>query len=258
MIRTQYSQLDPNIWNTPVQYGSATGAAGTAGGYAAGLADLQPGAAPQERTLYDRYSQLLQDPSSIMGNQGVQFALQEAQRANQRQLAAGRMRQSGNALRSMSDVTTGTLMQQFGNLANIYGGGAGAELARNQLGAQTALEQSRQRGGFLQGAGNLALGAGQLYGQTATQGLEERKLDLARVGAGIQSASEGQAQQLRAEALRQASAASPYGGGTFSPDLAARYQSVTGSPLSIAYQPGSFGGSGSFFSSVGTTPGYYY
>jgi hypothetical protein len=211
--------------------------------------NIQPGQA--ERTLYDRYSSLLQDPTQGMQNPATQFALREAQQANQRQLAAGRMRNSGRALREMSDVTTGTLMQQFGNLANIYRGGAETETGRYtaniqpwmqaqgmnldalKSGEALGLDAQKLKLAALQGAGDLALRAGQTYTNEGDLALRARALDLQRAQANIMTPNQQQASDIRSTALSQANQPSSYG--TYSPSLSQQYLNLTGTPLTLNY-----------------------
>lgn len=245
------SKLDPGVWNTPIDYGSTSGAAGQAGGYAAQLGSMDPNVAGAPRTLYDRYRQHLMDPSSIMGDQGFQFALAEAQKATQRQLNAGRMRNSGNALRAMSDTTTGTILNQFRNLADVYGAGAGMEGQRYAAEQGLGLDAQKLKMAALQGAGDLAVRSGQLYGQSATQGLAERELDLKRSQANILTPNQQTAAGLASQAAYQANQPGSYG--TYSPSLSQQYLSLTGTPLSIGYTGGQGGG---MFSPAST--GLYY
>lgn len=245
------SKLDPGVWNTPIDYGSTSGAAGQAGGYAAQLGSMDPNVAGAPRTLYDRYQQHLMDPSSIMGDQGFQFALAEAQKATQRQLNAGRMRNSGNALRAMSDTTTGTILNQFRNLADVYGAGAGMEGQRYAAEQGLGLDAQKLKMAALQGAGDLAVRSGQLYGQSATQGLAERELDLKRSQANILTPNQQTAAGLASQAAYQANQPGSYG--TYSPSLSQQYLSLTGTPLSIGYTGGQGGG---MFSPAST--GLYY
>lgn len=248
------SKLDPGVWNTPVNYGSTSGAAGQAGGYAAQLGSVDPNVAGAPRTLYDRYQQHLMDPSSIMGDQGFQFALDEAQKATQRQLNAGRMRNSGNALRAMSDTTTGTILNQFRNLADVYGAGAGMEGQRYAAEQGLGLDAQKLKMAALQGAGDLAVRSGQLYGQTAAQGIAERELDLKRAQANILTPNQQQAATIYSQAVNQANQAGNYG--TFSPSLSQQYLSLTGTPLSLKSYLPNYGG-GMFDFSGGPRIGYY-
>lgn len=220
-IRQQFASLDPNVWGkydpsgqAVNAYGQALGSAQAAGANAGAAAGSLMGHAPNvggpDRTLYDRYSALLQNPSSMMNDQNVQFMLNQAQTAAQRQLAAGRMRHSGNALIELALVTQGNLMSQFGNLANIYGQGAQAELGRWDTQAGRQLEASGQRaaalgkaGDLYLGAGDLGVGAGMLGIEASKLGLGMSELELKRVQSGIQSPME----QYRAA---QTAAANPY------------------------------------------------
>jgi hypothetical protein len=246
------SQLDPSVWNTPITGGSVNQAAGQAGGYAAGLANLNPNVGAPGRTLYDRYSALLQDPTQGMSTPGAQFALKEAQQANQRQLNAGRMRNSGNALRAMSDVTTGTIQQQFGNLANIYGQGAGVEGQRWQQEQGLNLDAQKLKLAGLQGAGDLAIRSGQLYGQQDQTGIAARELDLRRSQANIQTPNQAQASTLYGQAVNQAN--NNYYG-QYSPSLSQQYLNLTGSPLTLNQSQSSV--PGSMFSPGYSTSRYY-
>jgi hypothetical protein len=191
-IRTQYSSLDPTAWGqdptaTLQQSGTAAQGAVNAGDALMGV-NPSVGAAP--RTLYDRYSSLLMDPSSMMNDKNVGFMLDQAQEAARRQLAAGRMRHSGNALTELAQVTSGNLMSQFGNLADIYGGGADREFGRWQGETGAGLDAARIRAGALQGAAGAYTGAGQLSNQAAGTMNQRAALDLQRVQAGIASPQE--------------------------------------------------------------------
>jgi hypothetical protein len=244
------SKLDPAIWNTPITGGGATQSAGQAGGYASALANINPSVGAPDRTLYDKYSQFLQGGMAGMGNDpGVQFQLQQAQQANQRQLNAGRNRNSGRALEEMSATTTGNLMQQFGNLSSIYGQGAGVEGQRWGQEQGLNLDAQKLKLASLQGAGDLAVRSGQLYNQNDSTGIQARQLDLQRSQANIMTPNQQQGTDIRAQATQQANTPGNYG--TWSPNLSQQYLSLTGTPLTMsytggmpssAYQPG-FGGS---------------
>lgn len=188
----QFANLDPTKWG---QDATGTGIAG-AQSAAAGLMGINPqvGAAP--RTLYDKYQGLLMDPSSMMQDQNFGFMLDRAQEAARRQLAAGGMRHSGRALEELAGVTQGTMMQQFGNLANIYGQGAGAELGRYGTEQGLGLQAAGIRADALGRAGQLSLGGGEL-------GRGMSALDLQRVQSGIRSPTEDYR-------LAQAAAANPF------------------------------------------------
>ena len=227
------SRLDPSLWNTPVTGGSTQQSAGQAGGYANALANINPQVGAPDRTLYDRYSAHLQGGMAGMADDpGVQFALSRAQQANQRQLNAGRMRNSGRALEEMAATTTGNLMQQFGNLANIYGQGAGMEGQRWGQEQGLNLDAQKLKLAGLQGAGDLAVRSGQLYSSTDDAALRARALDLERSKANILTPNQQQAQTVYGQAVNQANV-SGYGAGTFSPSLSQQYLQLTGTPLTL-------------------------
>lgn len=253
------SALDPSIWNTPITGGSVNQAAGQAGGYAAGLANLNPTVGAPDRTLYDRYSQFLQGGAAGMANDpSVEFALKRAQEAAGRTLGAGRMRNSGRALEEMSAVTTGNLMQQFGNLANIYGQGAGMEGQRWQGEQSLNLDAQKLKLAGLQGAGDLAVRSGQLYGQQDATGIAARELDLKRSQANILTPNQQQASTLYSQAVNQANAGGAAGYGTFSPSLSQQYLSLTGTPLTLSAMPSTGGQSYTGYSwAQPSAPQYY-
>lgn len=191
-IRTQYSSLDPNAWgqdptSTLQQVGTAAQGAVNAGD---SLMGVNPTVGSADRTLYDRYQSLLLNPSSMMNDQNVGFMLDQSQEAARRQLAAGRMRHSGNALTELAQVTSGNLMGQFRNLADVYRGGADTEFGRWQGQTGAGLDAARIRAGALQGAAQAYTGAGQLGNQSAQAMNERAKLDLDRVYKGIASPQE--------------------------------------------------------------------
>jgi hypothetical protein len=244
------SRLDPAIWNTPITGGGSTQSAGQAGGYASALANLNPSVGAPDRTLYDKYSQFLQGGSGgMMNDPGAQFQLQQAQQANQRQLNAGRNRNSGRALEEMARTTTGNIQQQFGNMANIYGQVAGMEGQRWGQEQGLNLDAQKLKLAGLQGAGDLAVRSGQLYNQNDSTGIQARQLDLQRSQANILTPNQQQGTDIRSQATQQANTPGNYG--TWSPSLSQQYLSLTGTPLTMgytggmpssAYQPG-FGGS---------------
>lgn len=191
-IRTQYSSLDPNAWgqdptSTLQQVGTAAQGAVNAGD---SLMGVNPTVGSADRMLYDRYQSLLLNPSSMMNDQNVGFMLDQSQEAARRQLAAGRMRHSGNALTELAQVTSGNLMGQFRNLADVYRGGADTEFGRWQGQTGAGLDAARIRAGALQGAAQAYTGAGQLGNQSAQAMNERAKLDLDRVFKGIASPQE--------------------------------------------------------------------
>lgn len=222
--------LDRGVWQRGVRDagGAQAGAqayGGQASGYAAQLAGVDPqtGAAP--RTLYDRYQSLLMDPSSMMQDKNVGFMLDQAQQAAKRQLAAGRMRNSGNALTELAQVTGGNLMSQFGNLANIYGQGAQNEFGRWQGETGAGLDAARIRAGALQGAGNLALGSGQLSVQGGNIAQQQARLELDRVKDAILSPEQQQAVGVRSAAISQMNR------GLVASDLMRQYEDLMGTPM---------------------------
>jgi hypothetical protein len=185
----------------------------------------------------------------------VQFALSRAQQANQRQLNAGRMRNSGRALEEMAGVTTGNLMQQFGNLANIYSQGAGMEGQRYATDAGFQMDAQKLKLAGLQGAGDLAVRSGQLYTGADDAALRARALDLERSKANILTPNQSQAQTVYNTAVAQANQGGAYG--SYSPSLSQQYLSLTGTPLTMSYTPGQAAASGSYFNTSPGTAGYW-
>lgn len=191
-IRTQFASLDPSAWGQdPTSLIQQSGvSAGNASNVAGQLAGVNPQVGQMDRTLYDKYQSLLMDPSSIQNDQNFGFQLDRAQEAARRQLAAGRGRHSGRALEELAGVTIGNIGSQFGNLASIYGQGAGAEQSRWSAQTGAGLQAADINARALQGAGNLYLGAGDLSRQSAGTVNQRAALDLQRVQAGIASPQE--------------------------------------------------------------------
>lgn len=194
-IRTQHSNLDPNVWGRGMsatdqgQQATMLNSAGATGA-ADALMGVNPQVGPMDRTLYDKYQGLLMDPSSIQSSANFGFQLDQAQNAARRQLAAGRGRHSGRALEELAGVTVGNIGSQFRDLAGIYGQGAGEERARWQGQTGAGLDAARIRAGALQGAGGIYSQAGQLASQGGDLALRQAGLDLGRVEKGIASPTE--------------------------------------------------------------------
>jgi hypothetical protein len=109
-------------------------------GQVGGLNVPQPGAMP--RTLYDKYSNLLMDPTQIANDPAYQLMMEQAQKASTRSLSAGRMSKSGNAAIQAAKVATGTSGQYLKQLSDLYGQGATTEANRY------GVEAGAQSGGF--------------------------------------------------------------------------------------------------------------
>ena len=203
---TQYSHLDPTVWGKQVDAGSFQGAAGSAGQFATQLGGISPQVSAMPRTLYDQYSTMLTDPNAFLNNPIVKAALERAQQATGRQLAAQRISKSGGAAAAIAEQTAQTLMGQYGQMAGVLGQGAALEGSRWGAEQGMNLDATKARIAALQAGGNLALGAGELMGKGAGLGLEEKKLELARVTSGIQSPME----EYKAAAARAANPWQPY------------------------------------------------
>lgn len=73
-----------------------------------------------------KLNSLLADPSSIQNDPAYQFNLKQGQQAVERSQAAKGMGNSGNALTELMQYGQGMASNQFGNMANLYAGLAGA------------------------------------------------------------------------------------------------------------------------------------
>ena len=134
-------------------------------GQVGGLGVPTPGAMP--RTLYDKYSNLLQDPSQIANDPAYQLMLQQALKASTRSLSAGRMSKSGNAAIQAANVATGSTGQYLKQLSDIYGAGAGMEAGRygaeagvQSQGFRDILSKYQLQGGLTNAAGVDPAGVG--------------------------------------------------------------------------------------------------
>lgn len=118
-----------------------------------------PAPGPMPRTLYDKYAGLLMDPSQIAKDPAYQLMLKEALTASTRSLAAGRMRNSGNAAIEAAKIAAGTPEKYLQSLSSIYGQGAGVEAGRyaTETGAQSQAYRDllSRYGAQISGAGNL-------------------------------------------------------------------------------------------------------
>lgn len=195
-VRNQYANLAGSVWDNPIP-SSSQGFAAQGGTYANQVAGMSPNVAGPERTLYDKYSNILQDPGQIANDPAYQFMLQQAQQASGRQLAGGRMSKSGNAAIQAAKVATGTAGNYLRDLSSIYGAGAQTEGQRwgQEVGAN--LQAYGAHTGALLGAGQLANQAGQISNYDAQNALTARGLDLDRVKSGVVSPAEVAQQQYQ-------------------------------------------------------------
>src|SRR3990167_4903750 len=83
-----------------------------------------------ERTLYDRYSKQLLDPSSMSGDPAYQFLYNQGEQALKRTLAAKRLTYSGKALNDTQSMGQGVAFNYMNQMLPQYQAGAREELAR--------------------------------------------------------------------------------------------------------------------------------
>lgn len=233
-VRTQYTTLDPTIWNKAVDTTNINASAGSAGNYATQLGGINPQVSPAPQTLYNQYQAHLMNPAQFQNNPVVQAALARATQAASRRLSASRISKSGNAAQAISDTTAQSLMGSYSDFANLYG--QGAKLEGDRWGQEQGLnlDATKARIAALQAGGNLALGAGDLNVRGASQALAEKKLELDRVSSGITSPGQDQANMIRDDILRG------YNSGNYSAANAAQrsYMDLTGQwiqPTSSTY-----------------------
>ena len=131
-----------------------------------------PTPAGMPRSLYDKYANLLNDPAQISNDPAYQLMLQQALKASQRSLAAGRMSKSGNAAIQAANVATGSTGQYFRQLSDLYGAGAGMEANRYTAESGVQSQGFRDLLSRYQVQGNLTNAAGvNPAGAAATPGV---------------------------------------------------------------------------------------
>jgi hypothetical protein len=231
-VRTQYTTLDPTVWNKQVDTSNVNASAGSAGNYATQLGNINPKVAPMDRTLYDQYSAHLMNPNAFQNNPVVQAALARAQQAASRKLAASRISKSGNAAQAISDTTSQALMGEYYKMADTYGQGAQLEGQRWQAEQGMNLDATKARIAALQAGGQLSLGAGDLNVRGGNLALEEKKLELARVAGGITSPFQDSVNAAKGDILAN------YNSGNFSAanQSQQRYMDLTGQWISPTAQ----------------------
>lgn len=100
-----------------------------------------PSSGAPERTLYDRYSQMLKDPSQMTQDPAYKFLFDQGMQAFNRTAAANRMRFSGKSMNDSMKYGEGMASNYFNQMIPQYGAGAQQELMRWQAPAQ--MEQQR-------------------------------------------------------------------------------------------------------------------
>lgn len=111
-----------------------------------------------ERTLYDRYSKLLQNPEGMAQDPAYQFLFNQGMQGLNRQLAAGGKSASGAAMAEATKFGQGTAAGYMNQMLPQYRGGAQEELSRF-MGPAGLLPQYLQQNNQAIGAGNAEQGA---------------------------------------------------------------------------------------------------
>lgn len=128
----QFREMDS--WNASPRMGGGGGFGG--GGAPAGprgIAAMQPqmlNLGQPERTLYDRYRDMLLNPQNITGDPAYQFMFNQGEQALKRSLAAQRLSYSGKSLNDTMAYGAGKSAELFKTLLPSYLSGAQHELQR--------------------------------------------------------------------------------------------------------------------------------
>lgn len=94
------------------------------------LAPQMPSFGPPERTLYDRYSKLLQDPTSMSSDPAYKFMFDQGMQAFNRTAAANRMRLAGKSTLDAQKYGQGLAFNYMNQMLPQYAKGAEEELNR--------------------------------------------------------------------------------------------------------------------------------
>lgn len=119
---------DPYNWNARAQPAGGRGPAG-GGGYTQPPMQRVVLGNP-ERTLYDRYSQLLQNPEGMASDPAYKFLFNQGMQAFNRTAGAKGMRYSGNTMLGAQDYGQGLAYKYMNQMLPQYKGGAQEELNR--------------------------------------------------------------------------------------------------------------------------------
>lgn len=184
------------------------------------LAPTSPSKAPPnlgspERTLYNRYSGLLQDPSSMGNDPAYKFLFNQGMQALNRTAAANRMRFAGKTMNDATQFGQGLAYDYMNKMLPQYRAGSEEELSR-------------------------WMGPSQLYNQN--YGLDQANVRLAQTGTGLNNQERGTIESSQAaqdlipmfsDAYNKMAMPSWGGGG---------YSGGYGGGYGGGYSPPSFGG----------------
>lgn len=136
IVEQQKAEAAAALWSMGIGSPPSTGGGGSAPRSGGGSSSYTPQpyqrmtlGAP-ERTLYDRYSSLLQNPAGMQSDPAYTFLFNQGQQALNRSLAAKRLSYSGKALGETAAYGQGMAYDYMNKLLPQYQAGAQEELRR--------------------------------------------------------------------------------------------------------------------------------